>query len=76
MVAGRLSNEELAFYDALAENKNAVDVLGNGELCIIAQELVDQLQKNVTVDWHLKESARTKLRILVRRNLKEVWLSA
>ncbi len=66
-----LSNEELAFYDALAENKTAVDVLGNDELRIIARELVDQLQKNVTVDWHLKESARAKLRILVRRILKK-----
>lgn len=65
-----LSDEELAFYDALAENQSAVDVLGSDDLRLIAQELVSQLQKNVTVDWHLKESARAKLRVLVRRILK------
>ena len=57
-----LSNEGLAFYDALAENKNAVDVLENNELRIITQELVDQFsyRSNIKVDWHLKESARAK----------------
>lgn len=66
-----MTQEELAFYDALSENNSAVEVLGNDELKIIAQELVIQLQKNVTVDWHLKESARAKLRVLVRRILKK-----
>lgn len=66
-----LSAEELAFYDALALNDSAVEAMGNDELRIIAHELVDQLQKNVTVDWHLKESARAKLRVLVRRILKK-----
>ncbi len=65
-----LNLDELAFYDALSENESAVDVLGNEQLGVIANELVDQLQKNVTVDWHKKESARAKLRILVRRILK------
>lgn len=66
-----LGEEELAFYDALAQNKSAVDVLGNNELRKLAHVLVEQLQKNVTVDWHLKESARAKLRVLVRRILKK-----
>ncbi|MCF8483409.1 MAG: DUF3387 domain-containing protein [Rhodospirillum sp.] len=66
-----LSEEELAFYDALAQNQSAVEVLGNEELRKLAHVLVDQLQKNVTVDWHLKESARAKLRVLVRRILKK-----
>lgn len=66
-----LSDEEIAFYDALSENNSAVEVLGNDQLRIIANELVQQLQKNVTVDWHLKESARAKLRILVKRILKK-----
>ncbi|NRB16491.1 MAG: type I restriction endonuclease subunit R [Rhodobacteraceae bacterium] len=66
-----LSNEELAFYDALALNDSAVEAMGNDELRIIAHELVEQLQKNVTVDWHLKDSARAKLRVLVRRILKK-----
>lgn len=66
-----LSDEELAFYDALAQNQSAMDVLGNEELRKIAHVLVEQLQKNVTVDWQRKESARAKLRILVRRILKK-----
>lgn len=66
-----MSNEELAFYDALSQNENAVEAMGNDELRLIAHELVEQLQKNVTVDWHLKESARAKLRVLVRRILKK-----
>ena len=66
-----LSEEELAFYDALAQNQSAVDVLGNEELRKIAHVLVEQLQRNITVDWHLKESARAKLRVLVRRILKK-----
>ena len=66
-----LSEEELAFYDALAQNQSAVEVLGNEELRRIAHVLVEQLQRNITVDWHLKESARAKLRVLVRRILKK-----
>ncbi len=66
-----LSEEELAFYDALAQNQSAVDILGNDELRKIAHILVEQLQKNVTVDWQRKESARAKLRVLVRRILKK-----
>ena len=66
-----LGEEELAFYDALSENQSAVEMLGNEELRKIAHVLVEQLQKNVTVDWHLKESARAKLRVLVRRILKK-----
>ncbi len=66
-----LSEEELAFYDALAQNQSAKEVLGNEELRKIAHVLVEQLQKNVTVDWQRKESARAKLRILVRRILKK-----
>lgn len=66
-----LSTEELAFYDALSQNESAVDVLGSDELRKIAHILVEQLQKSVTVDWHLKESARAKLRVLVRRILKK-----
>lgn len=66
-----LNEEELAFYDALAQNQSALDMLGNDELRTIAHVLVEQLQKNVTVDWHRKESARAKLRVLVRRILKK-----
>jgi len=65
-----LSQEELAFYDALAEHQKAVDVLGSDQLRIIAHELVEQLRGNVTVDWHHRESARASMRILVKRILR------
>ncbi|WP_138466452.1 DUF3387 domain-containing protein [Poseidonocella sp. HB161398] len=65
-----LSQEELEFHDALAENRSAMNVLGNEELRKIAQVLVEQLQQNVTVDWQRKECARAKLRVRVRRILK------
>lgn len=66
-----LSDDELAFYDALAQNKSAVEVMGNEQLRIIAHELLEAMKSNVTVDWHKKESARAKMRILVRRTLKK-----
>ena len=65
-----LSPEEVAFYDALADNESAVEALGNDKLRVIASELVDQLQSNATVDWHKRESARARMRILVKRILK------
>lgn len=65
-----MSAEELAFYDALADNESAVEAMGNERLRVIAQELVTQLQGNVTVDWHKRESARARMRILVKRILK------
>lgn len=66
-----LSAEEIAFYDALSENESAVDVMGNDNLKVIAHELLTQLQKNVTVDWHQRETARARMRILVKRILKK-----
>jgi type I restriction enzyme R subunit len=65
-----LSPEELAFYDALAQNDSAVEVLGNEKLRVIAHELVESMKANATVDWHKKESARARMRVLVRRILK------
>lgn len=66
-----LSDEELAFYDALAQNETAVEAMGNEKLRIIAHELLDQVRKNATVDWHKKESARARMRVLVKRILKK-----
>ncbi len=65
-----LSPEEVAFYDALADNESAVEAMGNDKLRVIASELVNQLQSNATVDWHKRESARARMRILVKRILK------
>jgi len=66
-----LSQDELAFYDALAENESAVEVMGSDELKVIAHELLVKLQGNVTVDWAHRESARAKMRVLVKRILKK-----
>lgn len=66
-----LSDEERAFYDALAENDSAVQVMGSETLCVIAHELVEQMRKEATVDWHHKASARARMRVLVKRILKK-----
>jgi type I restriction enzyme R subunit len=66
-----LSAEEIAFYDALAQNQSAIDVLGNETLRVIARELLEQLRQNATVDWHKRESARARMRVLVKRILKK-----
>ncbi|MGC4026394.1 MAG: DUF3387 domain-containing protein [Mesorhizobium sp.] len=66
-----LSNEEVAFYDALAQNESAIEVLGNETLRVIAHELLEQLRQNATVDWHKRESARARMRVLVKRILKK-----
>ena len=65
-----LSPEEVAFYDALAENESAVEAMGDERLRVIAHELLEQLRENVTVDWHKRESARARMRVLVKRILK------
>ena len=66
-----LSDEELAFYDALETNDSAVKVLGDETLKAIAIELVDSVWGNVTIDWTLKESVRAKLRLGVKRILRK-----
>lgn len=66
-----LSLEEIAFYDALAENESAVEAMGDERLRVIAHELLEQLRSNVTVDWHQRESARARMRVLVKRILKK-----
>ena len=65
-----LSSEEIAFYRALAENESAVDVMGDANLKVIAAELVNQLRANATVDWAHRESARARMRVLVKRTLR------
>lgn len=65
-----LSEAELAFYDALGVNDAAVKILGDAVLRKIALALVDTVRANTTVDWNLRESARAKLRTLVRRVLR------
>ena len=66
-----LSLEEIAFYDALAENESAVQVMGDDKLRVIAHELLVSLRENVAVDWAHRESARARLRVLVKRILRK-----
>ena len=66
-----LSEDELAFYDALETNDSAVRVLGDETLRDIARELVATVQKNVTIDWTLRENVRAQLRVLVKRILRK-----
>src|SRR5690606_41483846 len=67
----RLSGDEVAFYEALAADESAVQVLGNETLKGIARELVDKVRNSVTVDWSRRESARAQLRVLVKRILRK-----
>ncbi len=66
-----LSDEELAFYDALETNDSAVKVLGDETLREIARELADTVRRNTTIDWAVKESVRANLRRMVRRILRK-----
>jgi type I restriction enzyme, R subunit len=66
-----LSDEELAFYDALETNDSAVKILGDETLRAIAHELMETVRRNVSIDWTIKESARARLRVMVRRILRK-----
>ncbi|TNV90829.1 DEAD/DEAH box helicase [Xylella fastidiosa] len=66
-----LSDEEVAFYDALAENESAVQMMGDHTLRLIAHELLMRLRENVSVDWAHRDSARARMRVLVKRILRK-----
>ena len=66
-----LAEDELAFYDALATNESAVQVMGDDQLKVLALELVGTIRKNATIDWTLKESVKANLRRMVRRALRK-----
>jgi type I restriction enzyme, R subunit len=66
-----LSDEEIAFYDALAENDSARQAMGESALRVIAHELVKVIKANLTIDWMHRASARAKIRVHVKRLLKK-----
>ena len=66
-----LNEDELAFYDALETNDSAVKVLGDETLRTIAQELVETVRRNATIDWTVRESVRAGMRNAVRRVLRK-----
>lgn len=64
-----LTKDEVAFYNALEVNDSAVQVLGDDQLRDIAREIAEKIRNNATIDWTIRESARAKLMVLVRRTL-------
>ncbi len=66
-----LTDDELAFYDALETNDSAVNVLGDETLREVARELVATVRSSTTIDWTLREDVRARLRVLVRRTLRK-----
>ena len=66
-----LTDEEIAFYDALAENESARQAMGEPALRVIAHELVASIKSSVSVDWMHREAARARMRVLVKRLLRK-----
>ena len=66
-----LNDDELAFYDALADNESAREVLGDATLKTIARELVEKVRNNITIDWTQRESVQAKLRLMVKKILRK-----
>ncbi len=66
-----LSADELAFYDALAANQSAVEVMGDKQLAFLARELLQTVRRNATIDWSVQENARARMRIAVKRLLRQ-----
>jgi len=66
-----LTDDEVAFYDALAANESAVKAMGDDKLKVIAAELITQVRKSVTIDWTLRESARARIKVMVKRILNK-----
>ena len=76
-----LTARNLRFHDALAQNGSARDVLGDTQLRVIAQELQLKVKDNVSIDWAVKDSARARLRVLVKNVLRKygyppTWLKS
>ncbi|AVD70179.1 type I restriction endonuclease subunit R [Desulfobulbus oralis] len=66
-----LSEDEVAFYDALEVNDSAVAVLGDETLRLIAQELVQSVRSSITIDWTVRENVRAQMRVIVKRILRK-----
>lgn len=66
-----LNDEELAFYDALANNESAREVLGDEKLRNLSRVLVQRVKDNTSIDWTIKESVRAKLKVIVKRLLRQ-----
>ena len=65
-----LTEDEVAFYDALEVNDSAVKVLGDETLTTIAQEFLRAVRNNVTIDWTVRENVRAQMRVMIKRILR------
>ncbi|MCA9169450.1 MAG: DUF3387 domain-containing protein, partial [Planctomycetales bacterium] len=65
-----LSEDVVCFYDALIQNSSAEELMGDDKLKVIATELVLTVRRNVSIDWTLRENARARIRVIVKRILK------
>ncbi|MEJ7592348.1 MAG: type I restriction endonuclease subunit R [Planctomycetaceae bacterium] len=66
-----LTDDEIAFYDALAANESAILAMGDDKLKVIAVELIKMVRKSVTIDWNLRDGARARIRVIVKRILNK-----
>ena len=64
-----LTDDEVAFYNALAANDSAAAAMGDDKLKLIAAELITQVKKSLSIDWTLRESSRARIRVMVKRIL-------
>ena len=69
--ASGLTEDEIAFYDALASNNSAMQILWDKQLREIAQILTKRVRENTSIDWQIKETAQAKLRVIVKRLLNQ-----
>jgi type I restriction-modification system DNA methylase subunit len=65
-----LTEDEMAFYDALGTNDSTVEVMGDRQLCLIARELLSAVRENVTIDWSIRETVRAHMRVVIKRILR------
>ena len=65
-----MTDDELAFYDALAENESARDIMGDEVLKQIARDLTASIRRNLSVDWAIRESGQAKMKMTIKRLLK------
>ena len=64
-----LTEDELAFYDALAENESAKEVMGDDILKQIARDLTEAISKNLSIDWSIRASVQAKMKMIIKRLL-------
>ena len=71
-----LSEDELAFYDAITRDEKIFEKMKDEKLIQIVKDLSDTIRKNISIDWYDKESVQAKMRSSIRRLFKKIWLSS